>query len=97
MTCVGPLHTGQPNPSVMLSGTKDGTITVWDIRQQKAAIHMHVEEAGAEGEPMVCRPLLERCCHAHALQWLVMHPPSSGLSCTCLPMTCSPCAAERCF
>ena len=73
MTCVGPLHTGQPNPSVMLSGTKDGTITVWDIRQQKAAIHMHVEEAGAEGEPMVCRPLLERCCHAHALQWLAHH------------------------
>jgi hypothetical protein len=59
VTCVGPLHTGQPNPNVMLSGTKDGTITVWDIRQQQAAVHMHVEEAGTEGEPMVCRPLLD--------------------------------------
>jgi len=53
VTCVGMLDTGSPNPNVMMSGAKDGTITVWDIRTQKPAIHMAVTNPG-DDSAMVC-------------------------------------------
>ena len=59
MTCVGALDTGTPNPNVLMSGAKDGTITVWDIRSQKPAIHMAIFDAADDSSAMVrLQPLL---------------------------------------
>ena len=58
MTCVGALDTGSPNPNVMMSGAKDGTITVWDIRSQKPAIHMAVSDPADDSAMVRLQPLL---------------------------------------
>ena len=77
MTGVGPLDTGSPNPNVLMSGAKDGTITVWDIRSQKPAIHMAISDP-ADDSAMVC------------LQPSLMHSLDLQLLCVIRLKCCSP-------
>ena len=59
MTCVGSLDSGQANPDVVLSGSKDGTLTMWDIRSKRIALYMAIADP-AKDSAMV---RLQRTAH----------------------------------
>ncbi|CAK0784420.1 hypothetical protein CVIRNUC_007624 [Coccomyxa viridis] len=48
VTCIGTLDTGTANPNVLMSGARDGTITVWDLRENKPVMHMHVPATSSD-------------------------------------------------
>ena len=55
VTCVGPLDTGNPTPNALMSGAKDGTITIWDLRINTPAMRMTAAE-GPSASAMVQSP-----------------------------------------
>ena len=48
VTCIGTLDTGTANPNVLMSGARDGTITVWDLRENRPVMHMHVPATSSD-------------------------------------------------
>ncbi len=74
VTCVGPLDTGSPNPNVMMSGAKDGTITVWDIRSQKPAIHMAVSDPADDSAMVRPQPSLTPLHDCRSLLCMYSYP-----------------------